>query len=1614
MMKNRFWIILVGVLALCLLGGAALAEVTVGDWKVALDGESASITGYTGSDTEITIPGTVTVDGTDYTVTAIGTDAFYYCSNLTSVTIPGSVTSIGLRAFHECTGLASVAIPGSVTTIGSNAFFDCASLTGATIPDSVTHIGDGAFSGCSSLTSVTIPWSVTDLGDGAFCNCASLTAIHVSAENTAYCDENGVVFSKDMSELVGVPAGMSGAYSIPGSVTRIGGCAFMGCASMTSVTIPDNVSTIGYQAFYGCSGLTSVIIPGQVVSVNSYAFMNCTGLESVTLSDNMTSISNGTFASCTSLMSVTIPGSVKTIGLQAFINCTSLTSITIPDGVETIGMQAFVNCTSLTSVTLPNSVTSVGPMAFVNCSSLTDVYYGGTAEQLAQLYSFPNTVSVHYESESGDCGDSVTWALYHDGLLRISGSGDMTSHPWTAGDIKGVVIENGVTSIGDDAFNGCTSLTSVTIPGSVTSIGYRAFNVCSGLMSVTISDGVTTIGNAAFADCTSLSSVTIPDSVTSIGVRAFSGCSLTSVTIPQSVTLIDGGAFSNCASLTAIHVSAENTAYCDEDGVLFSKNKSVLVGVPAGMSGAYSIPESVKRIESRAFEGCASITGITLPDGLMHIGNYAFSGCSSLTSVIIPDKVTSIAAGIFMNCTGLESVTIPDNVIIIDSRAFADCRSLMSVTIPSRVATIGSSAFINCISLTSITLPDSVTRIDGRAFEACTSLTDVFYDGTAEQLAQLYSFPATVSVHYKSESGACGNGVTWALYHDGLLKISGSGDMTSHPWTADDITRVVIENGVTSISDYAFNGCTSLTSVAIPASVTSIGAYAFCGCGSLTSVAIPDSVTSIGDHAFDSCGNLTVYCSQGSAAAAYCTEHGILKVISGTCGSNLTWTLDDNGLLTIRGLGAMDDFSPRAPWDTAPASVVIENGVTGIGEYAFYGCSSLTSVTIPNGVTGIGEYAYYGCSSLTGITIPASVTSIGDHAFDSCGSLTVYCLQGSAAEDYCLANGILFKAFNGTCGSNLFWALDDGGLLAISGTGEMENFGYKVVNGLGITTAPWGNAPTSIVIENGVTGIGECAFRGCTSLMSVTIPNSVTGIGNEAFAWCSGLTHVTIPGSVTSIGEKAFSGCSGLTSLMILDGVTSIGDEAFVGCGSLSSVTIPGSVASTGLNAFNECGSLTSVTIQNGVTSISPFSFFNCSSLTSVSIPYSVTHIGAFAFYGCSSLTSITIPGSVTNIAELVFENCTSLTDLYYCGSEDDWGQVDKQGDLLPDGVQVHFIPCFTVTVYNGMNGTASASPDYCPAGTTVTLSAVPDAGFGLVEWQITPDTVTVTNNQFVMPASDVTVVPVFEEGVYPITARQCTVTALNGDGTPLIGATPGTELFIIWDSSNEPEGMYWSERFSVNGVTLPEGTYSFTMPQTAVTVAAEYLPQESVTINLSNGPTVAPGMAVYGCGDMEFDDEYTLYRMDINGDGAFDLKLIPEDDGDSVRVIPLQGLTALKPSCTVDLSEQHQLIGMVTFLFNPVFGQAAFTLPGYLTAVEASAFEGDTAITIVDASHCESIGADAFKGCTGLTRIRLPQACQIAPSAFDGCGLVFVFGPASGQTEGSCAAIENCVFIAE
>ena len=426
----------------------------------------------------------------------------------------------------------------------------------------------------------------------------------------ALVDEWDVKYSKDGRKLLKAPQGLNGTYSIRKGTKIVCDEAFR------------------WSKFIGCDSLTDIVILDRVTRIAEFEFCCCESLTDIVLPEGVTSIGDRAFHNCSALSSIVIPDSVTSIGESAFKNCISLKSFEIPSSVTSIGFVAFSGCKSLSSLVIPASVVNLNGNPFCG--------WYGELKCLSPYFIYDNKV------------------LFDKDKSKIIAFRDK--------DTTLYVIPDGVTSIGDGAFWGCTSLTSLVIPESVTSIGDYAFVGCDSLTDIVIPDRVTRIGEFAFGGCESLTDIVLPEGVTSIGGSAFKNCiSLTDIVIPDSVTSIGNYAFSGCGFLTDI-----------------------------------VLPEGVTSIGDRAFDGCRSLTDIVLPDCVTSAGEYAFHYCFSLTGIVIPDSVTSIGGGAFCGCWSLSSLVIPDSVTSIGSGAFYDCKSLKGLVIPNSVTSIGDGAFWGC------------------------------------------------------------------------------------------------------------------------------------------------------------------------------------------------------------------------------------------------------------------------------------------------------------------------------------------------------------------------------------------------------------------------------------------------------------------------------------------------------------------------------------------------------------------------------------------------------------------------------------------------------------------------------------------------------------------------------------------------------------------------------------------------------------------------------------------------------------------------------------------------------------------------------------------------------
>ena len=538
---------------------------------------------YTGA---VSIPSSVTYNGTTYSVTEIGNHVFLGCSGLTAVTIPNTITKIGHGAFNKCFHMTSITIPNSVTEIGMGAFYGCYGLTSVTIPNSVTKIDAGAFYCCSDLTEVTIPNSVTEIGSEAFNNCSKIRSLTIGSGISSIPSNAFSVKPKKTIWLTNTPprgyeyaAGVVNyvannqysslsnvkVYPYLSSIFEVDGvkyvpvnpsertCDAIDCAYNSNATDININNTVSYKG-----------VAMTVKNINPYTCYGNNFIKSCTINFNG-NIEEYTFNYCKNLESIDL--SVNRIGNNAFYGCSSVNSITLSNKLKTIGNSAFYECNNLNAIVIPNSVTSLGESAFYNCSSLTSATIGNAVEKINS--------STFYNCSS----------------------------------LKNITIGDGAKSIGNNAFHGCKSLFAIQIPKNVTSIGNSAFEKCSNLSDVIIKDRITvlTLGS-------------------NNSKPMFSDCPLDSVYIGGDISYkktSDYGysPFYNNKTLRAVTISNKETEISENEFYGCANLKSVSIG------------DGIMSIGNYAFSGCSSLKSFAFGSRLKTIGKEAFSDCTALTKL---------------------------------------------------------------------------------------------------------------------------------------------------------------------------------------------------------------------------------------------------------------------------------------------------------------------------------------------------------------------------------------------------------------------------------------------------------------------------------------------------------------------------------------------------------------------------------------------------------------------------------------------------------------------------------------------------------------------------------------------------------------------------------------------------------------------------------------------------------------------------------------------------------------------------------------------------------------------------------------------------------------------
>ena len=814
--------------------------------------------------------------------------------------------------------------------------------------------------------------------------------------------------------------------------------------------------------------------------------------------------------------------------------------------------------------------------------------------------------------------------------------------------------EYSVTSIGNDAFEHCSSLTSITIPEGVTSIGNYAFYGCSSLTSISLPEAVTSIGEYAFDYCSSLASITLPEGVTSIESYAFSGCSsLTSITLPESVTSIGWYAFSSCSRLYKVinYSNLSLSAGSSEHGSVAYYAKQIIKGNELTTVGDFQF------VASNGVYCLANYIGqeteVVLPDNYngasYDIGNCALCGCNSFASVTLPESITSIGDYAFYGCNSLASVTIPNGVLSIGSNAFSTPKKVIWLTNTPPTGYANANGSINYVANDQYTnlsntkvypYLSSMFEVEGVKYvpvspsgRTCHAI-DCAYNNTAESV----SISETTS------------------YKGVAMKVT---EVMPYTFYGNDHVKEVSVSHLGNIGDYAFYDCDGIENVVV-SNQGGIGYQAFYNCDSIKDVNV-SNLGNIGNQAFYDCDAIE---------SVNISNQG---------------NIGERAFYDCNGIKAID---------------VRNRGF--VGNQAFYGCNGMETAIVANlaPISSSNNDAPLTFVDWTSTNKSHSSTSSEAYTFTTKDGMVLsfeWWVSSESGYDKLIVtlDGTTILEKSGNLSGTYSKAISQGGhTLVVKYTKDSSNSS-------GSDQAKVSN----ILVSKGSsaqTGVGSEAFSGCSSLKTVTLGDSIGSLGNKAFYQCTSLQEIVIPDSVRTVGECCFGGCSVMKNAIIGDGITAINNYAFSGCSSLLEISIPQATTTIGDYVFKGCSKLADVIIEDRTTALnlgsngssalfadcpldsvyiggkitynttsskgySPFyrntslrtvvitdreeqvydnEFYGCTNLQNVTIGNGVKAIGNYAFSGCSSLEGFSFGSSMESIGDEAFSDCTNLTSI--------------------------------------------------------------------------------------------------------------------------------------------------------------------------------------------------------------------------------------------------------------------------------------------------------------------------------------------------------------------------------
>lgn len=1527
-------------------------------------------------------------------------------------TIPYGVTRLGSRNFYK-SGLTEIIVPASVTEVAKEAFLDCKNLTKVTfrMPEgeqklvSLTLAGD-AISGCNNLETLELPARLKEIANvtKAFNAFRNLKEINVTGEceGQVYSSltekdgagANGILTNGDKSEIIFCPLKKEFnavtennntvyEFVIPNIVTKIGAHAFDMYRqsseiknvyyALNKVTFHAGMVSIGEKAFYNLNAMRIVEFGAGDdplgLTIGESAFEGCRLINTITFGETAGKVS------C-----------VKEIGKKAFYdNCVE--SLVLPSSLEVIGESAFADCDNLTDLDLSkvSSDLRFGAYAFAECNGLTSVEITdnvGEMEFSSVFYKCRNLQEVIVPATNPNF-ESV------DGVLYSKGRETIVYFP--SGYTGNFTIDSATKRIGGGVFNGRENVTEITIPASVIEIGENAFEGCANLISVTFLEPAAneqaeplTIGDSAFYNCTGLTSIELPARTKSIGASAFyqsksDNAKLAEITLYEGLETIGENAFYHAGALTSI-----------------------------------TIPSTVTEIGARAFYWSAlqTVTFAENQNGVtsLALGNYVFAYCSSLKSVTLRKGTKNIPAYAFQNDKLLETVTIPSTVTndysnglyAVGVSAFDGCSALNNLVFElggDAPLSFAQNAFNGCTSLKVLNLPKRISPFNGKY--------DIFQMG--EGKATKGNLNATVAFGTSPENyvadGKAKNcpieeynvvedGGNYASYK-GILYTADKAMVLMCPFGKEGnveiakeattfrpgafygcqfITSITFQDGgdadleipdgdnsnIKSGTNRVFFACTRLESIAFPARLTSIGSYAFWGGGDktdnvlwqrtvltevtfaqncrlesigegafrttlITEFTLPESVTEVGANVFadnsttDKSRLTTLNLSSNVTAEMY---FNLTKGVSSLTTVNFTSeerlfliendVIYDNDKTTIAGV------LPNAK--TTLTAYEVPATVTKISDEAFKGLSKLKTLTFAKPAEGaaeikleIGKYAF-SATGITEVTLPKRTENFGEYAFYNCKSLATLKFENgfsASIPDYAFQNSILTE---------------------VTIPGDVVAMGRSAFSGTNVTTVTFGLTASGATSQ--LKSIGADAFNNCKKLALLQVEKTEKDAEGNPTYEKNKLPALNSLGVSSDVYKKGpFSGCTLLKTIVIPDEVTEIGREAFKGCTSLTSVTLPKKLTIIYSEAFSGCTKLKTVKFnddtETAAVTLQQKVFYGCTALTSIDFTKIGKFEGANIFENCKALTSVNIHDQLdAGIFNALFKGCSALT---------------------------------TVTFNPLSGGIGDSAFQNCTKLATVTIGEnVTTIGGSAFE----SDTAltTVTNNSDLITVIDYKAF----KGCTKLKAFRFPVALTELDGSAFENCTALEAADFSSVTSQEIAIRYAFKNSGIKTVTF--GTTPVALSDSAFE-NCKNLTNVTILANVTYYSTAPSGAYKKEPGESAFKGCVGLTTVDYRSALA-----IPKN--------MFNGCTALT-SVTIN----GNVTGIGAGAFQNCAKLQSIALPAGVTEIAGNTFSGCSALTTVNFENILTIGAGAFQNCAELTSVEFPAELEsIGANAFNGC----------------------------